>query len=87
MKKSLNDLSLDTYKVCFECNRKQNIKYTYHRNKKEKLIFYKREEIDPSHELCIELTELKKELKLIEVVLKAKQQEITELEYELFLQK
>ena len=87
MKKSLNELSLDTYKVCFECNRKQNIKYTYHRNKKEKIIFYKREEIDPSHERCVELTELKNELKLIEVVLKAKQQEITDKEYEIFLQK
>ena len=80
-----NMLTIEEFKVCFECKEKKGIRTIYdesNTNSSTKI------DISPvNHLKCELLTEYRREYEVLEAVLKAKQLQITDIEWELFKSK
>ena len=87
MRPRKSNVSIDSYKVCFVCKEKEGIRYTYKKDETDTAILFKREVIESAetqHENCYLLEEAREELDLLEVIVGAKRQQITDLEWKLF---
>lgn len=84
---TIKKVVLDMPKKCYLCGEEETIRYTYkYKKNKKRLVFQEQEYLDPIHACNPDLAEARAELEILEIVCKAKQQQITDMEWEIFKQ-